>query len=260
MIDIGANLADRAFKADWREVVKRAGDAGVERIVATGSSVERSLESLALVRQLPGVLTMTAGIHPHHARETSDEGWAVLEKLWSEAEVVAVGECGLDFFRDLSPRDVQRAVFERHLEAAAGNGLPLFIHERDAGDAMIEIMSAWRDRLGRAVIHCFTNDADVLRRYLDLDLMIGITGWICHETRGIDLRETVKLIPDDRLMIETDAPYLYPMSLVPLPKSRRNEPAFLGAVRDTVAACRGQTPEHIDAITTANARAFFGLD
>ena len=260
MIDIGANLADDSFRHDLDAVVDRARSAGISGLVLTGSTVPISERSLEIARGLPGYAWFTAGIHPHHAADVEDDWLARIEDLLDEPECVAVGECGLDFFRDLSPRDQQERRFEEHLHLAARRGLPVFVHERDAADRMVAILAAWRDRLPRAVVHCFTGSDEALRKYLDLDLHIGITGWICDERRGLHLRDLVSLIPADRLMIETDCPYLLPRTITPRPKTRRNEPMYLGYVRDAIAACAGKTPARIEEETTRTAREFFALD
>ena len=259
MIDIGANLADPSFDGDRDRVLERALAAGVRQLLVTGSSVARSAHALEVARGRPGVLFATGGIHPHEASTCDDPAIDALRRLCAAPEVVAVGECGLDFYRDLSPRSVQELCLRRQLELAAELRLPVFLHDRDASAAMLPIVSSWRPRLSGGVVHCFTGEASALERYLDLDLHIGITGWICDERRGLLLRELVGRIPDDRLLIETDAPYLLPRTLRPRPRTRRNEPQWLAAVRDEVAACRGQDPEHVAAVTTVNARRLFGL-
>ena len=174
--------------------------------------------------------------------------------------VVAIGECGLDYFRNFSPRDAQLAAFQAQLDIAADEGMPVFLHQRDAHDDFVEILEPMLPRLPRAVAHCFTGEADSLRDFLAMDLYIGITGWICDERRGTNLHDIASKIPDDRLMIETDAPYLLPRTLDPKPESRRNEPAFLTEILRIVADARGQSLEHVARITTENAVSFFDLE
>ena len=177
----------------------------------------------------------------------------------AEPEVVAIGETGLDFNRDFSPRADQERALEAHLELAAGLGMPVFLHERDAHERFLAIVSRWRAQLPRAVIHCFTGDGASLDAYLDLDLHVGVTGWICDDRRGQHLREIVARVPLDRLMIETDAPYLLPRDLVPKPKTRRNEPMHLPHILRAVAAVIGLEPDRLARSTTETARRFFGL-
>ncbi|ASR43150.1 hydrolase TatD [Xanthomonas citri pv. mangiferaeindicae] len=265
LIDIGANLTHDSFDRDRDAVLARARDAGVNRMIVTGASREHSPKALELARQHPGMLYATAGVHPHHAAEYTEECDAELRALHAHAEVVAVGECGLDYFRDFSPRPAQRRAFERQLQiaadlAAAGTPKPLFLHQRDAHDDFIAIMKDFEGRIGPAVVHCFTAGRRELFDCLDRDWHIGITGWLCDERRGRHLRELVPNIPAHRLMVETDAPYLLPRTLDPMPKDRRNEPAFLPHIVAELARDRGQTPEAVAAATTTTAAAFFGLD
>ena len=259
LVDIGANLGHESFGRDREQVLARARKAGVAQIVVTGASEAESATALGVARTAPGMLFSTAGVHPHHAREWSSHSARVLERLAEEPEVVAIGETGLDFNRDFSPRADQERAFEAHLELTAGLGMPVFLHERDAHERFLAIVSRWRDRLPRAVIHCFTGDERALDAYLDLDLHVGVTGWICDERRGLHLREIIGRVPLDRLVIETDAPYLLPRDLVPKPKTRRNEPMYLPHVLRAVAAAVGREPESLARSTTETARRFFGL-
>ncbi|MEO6365724.1 MAG: TatD family hydrolase [Luteimonas sp.] len=264
LIDIGANLSHETFDHDRDDVLQRARDAGVARIVVTGASREHSPKALALARAHPGFLHATAGVHPHHALEYTDECDSEMRALHDHPEVIAVGECGLDYFRDLAPRPSQRTAFERQLQisvdlAVDGVGKPLFLHQRDAHDDFIAMMHNFDGRLGPAVVHCFTGTRKELFDYLDRDWHIGITGWLCDERRGLHLRELVKHIPAQRLMIETDAPYLLPRTVKPQPSHRRNEPMHLAHIVQELARDRGESVEATAAATAATARAFFGL-
>jgi TatD DNase family protein len=264
LIDIGANLSHSSFARDLDAVLDRAGAAGVKQIVVTGTSIEGSRQAVALAREHAEMLRATAGVHPHDASSCDGDTLQVLRELAGRPEVVALGECGLDFNRNYSPRPVQLAWFEAQVQLAAELGMPLFLHEREAHEALVEIIGRYRRQLPRAVVHCFTGTAAELRAYLDLDLHIGITGWICDERRGRHLRQVVKLIPPDRLMVETDAPFLVPRDLpadhVPQPHGRRNEPALLPHIVATIASCRGCSVGEVEAATTATATAFFDLD
>lgn len=260
LIDIGANLAHDSFDDDRDEMMQRATSAGVGTIIVTGSSDDSNRRAGELAETNPGILYSTAGVHPHHASDYSDTSDALIRELVHKDVVVAVGECGLDYFRNFSPRDAQLEAFRRQLQIAADTGLPVFLHQRDAHDDFVEVLEPALPKLSRAVAHCFTGEGESLREYLALGLYIGITGWICDERRGRHLYDIVSIIPDDRLLIETDAPYLLPRTITPKPKTRRNEPAYLVEVARTVAEARDQSFEHIAAITTANARRFFGLE
>jgi len=259
VIDIGANLTHESFRADFDAVLERARAHGVAEIVVTGASEGGSRAAAELARSHPGFLHATAGVHPHHAHEYEDSTDVLLRELVARPDVKAVGETGLDYFRNFSPHAAQVAAFERQLSIAIDSGKPLFLHQRDAHADFLACLDNVRGRIGRAVVHCFTGERDELIDYLDRDFYIGITGWICDERRGSHLRELVKLIPAERLMIETDAPYLLPRDLHPKPSHRRNEPMYLGHVCAAVAAARGEASAAVAASSTATARAFFGL-
>jgi len=262
LVDIGVNLTHPTFACDPRSVIDRAYAAGVTQLVLTGTSLVESEAALTLCRELDKSrrhLFCTAGLHPHDASQWTSETATQLKDLLAEPEMRAVGECGLDFNRDLSPRDLQERVLEEHLQLAVETGLPVFLHERDADQRLVEILRPFRDRLSAAVVHCFTGDKRALYAYLDLDLHIGITGWICDERRGTHLHSLVREIPVSRLMLESDAPYLLPRTLRPKPKGGQNEPAFLPEVLREVARHRGVSEDELAAATTACAQLFFGI-
>ena len=260
LVDIGLNLAHDSFDRDRSHVVESAVAAGVRHMVITGSTLESSRAAIGLARTDPHRYRATAGIHPHHAREFHAADVPALRALLLEPEVGAAGECGLDYFRDFSPHEDQERVFRQQLELAAELGMRVFLHQRDAHDAFMAILREYRPRLAGGVAHCFTGDERELRDYLELGLSIGITGWICDERRGHHLRELLHRIPPDRLMIETDAPYLLPRDLQPKPRSRRNEPKYLPHILQTVAECRGEAVETVAQATTHNALCFFGFE
>ncbi len=260
LIDIGINLAHDSFEADRDSVVARATAAGVIQMILTGSNRASTRKAAELARVQPGLLFATAGVHPHHATELTPELQAELEEFAQQPEVVAVGECGLDYFRDYSPRPVQREAFARQLDLAARVGKPVFLHQRDAHDDFIAILREHRLALARGgVAHCFTGNGVELAAYLELGLFIGITGWICDERRGTHLVRLAREIPADRLLLETDAPYLLPRDLRPKPASRRNEPAYLAHIAATVARARGEPLEMVARSSTAAARNLFAL-
>lgn len=271
VIDIGANLAHDSFDHDRDAVLQRAWAAGLQAIVVTGSSPDSSHKALALAQQYssPPIsgegaavgspkLFATAGLHPHHASEWTEDLRAGFHDLALQPQVVSLGECGLDYFRDLSPRADQKHAFIAQLELAVALKKPLFLHQRDAHADFLPILREFRPELGQVVVHCFTDTRAAMEDYLALDCHIGITGWICDERRGRELFETARHIPDARLLIESDAPYLLPRT-APRMEHRRNEPCFLSYVVQSLARSRGQSEEHIARITTANARQFFSL-
>ena len=262
LIDIGVNLTNPSFDDKHEAVLTRAYDAGVCQLVLTGTSIEGSESALNLCQALDETglrLFSTAGIHPHSASEWEGDSAQRLRALLNEPRVRAVGECGLDFNRDFSPRAQQEKVLEEHLALAVDLQLPVFLHERDAHQRLLEILRDYRDHLPAAVVHCFTGEKRALFSYLDLDLHIGITGWICDERRGTHLHPLVSDIPRGRLMLESDAPYLLPRTLRPKPKNGRNEPAYLPEVLREVARHRNESEHDLAEHTTACARHFFGL-
>lgn len=259
LIDIGCNLTHDSFAGDRAEVLERARDAGVVQIIVTGASEEGSIAALKLARQHPDKLFATAGVHPHHAVDFTADAETVIRELVHQPGVVAAGETGLDYYRDFSPRAAQRKAFERQLHIGIDTGLPLFLHQRDAHEDFIAIIREVRNELENLVVHCFTGTRSELHEYLELDCFIGITGWICDERRGTQLQEFMQEIPLQRLLVETDSPYLKPRNLRPRVKTHRNEPCWLPWVVDTLAACRGESPEQLATQTTANARLFFRL-
>jgi TatD DNase family protein len=259
LIDIGSNLTHSSFAPDLAQVIDRALRAGVTRQVVTGTDLESSRAAAALAAAHPGVLWSTAGVHPHHASDFDSRTGEELRELLNRPRTVAVGECGLDYFRDFSPRAAQRAAFTAQLQIAVALAKPVFLHQRDAHEDFKAILAEYRHDLAGGVAHCFTGGVRELEDYLALDLSVGITGWVCDERRGQQLREAVPRIPAERLMIESDSPYLLPRDMVPRPKSRRNEPAYLPHIARTVADLRRGSPATVAAATTQNAVRFFGL-
>ncbi len=260
LIDIGCNLTHDSFDIDRGEVIEAARQAGVIQMIVTGASTSGSQAALKLAREWPQQLFATAGVHPHRASEYDRETDRLLRDLAGQAGVVAIGETGLDYFRDFSPRKAQRSSFEQQTQIAIETGLPFFLHQRDAHGDFVDILKQYRDHLSDVVVHCFTGSKPELYEYLDLDCFIGITGWICDERRGTHMKEYMKDIPSNRLMIETDSPYLKPRNLRPKIKSHRNEPRLLPWILGTLAACRNEHPHTLAEATTRNARAFFRLN
>ena len=259
LIDIGSNLTHDSFAHDRDAVLARAFAAGVRAQVVTGADRASSAAAAALAAAHPGLLWSTAGVHPHHAGSLP-ESREELAALLSLPQVVAAGECGLDYCRNFSPQAAQRTAFVAQLEMAAAARKPVFLHQRDAHGDFVAILKDFSGRLTGGVAHCFTGGRAELEDYLTLDLHIGVTGWVNDERRGQLLREAVPHIPCDRLMVETDAPYLLPRDLLPKPKSRRNEPSYLPHIARTIAQLRGETLDAVAESTTRNAGRFFGLE
>jgi TatD DNase family protein len=255
MIDIGANLTHSAFASDLSQVVRRAREAGVASVVVTGTAVDESMAAIRVAEEFD--FHATVGVHPHHARDCGPQTIPALRELAKHPRVVAIGECGLDFNRNYSPHPDQEKWFVAQLELGIELGKPLFLHSRDAHPRFYEILK--HHNLRNAVAHCFTGEKDELHAYIELDLYIGITGWICDERRGGHLVQLVRDIPRERLLLETDSPYLTPRDMKPQPKARRNEPAFLPHIAGAVARALGRPVEEIAAETSRNARALFRM-
>lgn len=260
MIDIGVNIMHRSFHHDRDEVVARAVTDGVWPLIITGTSLRNSMEAARYAGRFEGKLYSTAGIHPHDAKNCNADTVGRLRELTSLRQVVAIGECGLDYNRDFSPRDIQRKWFVEQVRLASELHLPIFLHERDAHQDFISILKEHQQGIDRAVVHCFTGNSKELQTYLEMGLYIGITGLICDERRGKHLRELVRMIPLDRLMVETDAPFLTPRDLKVKPQDDRNEPMYLPHILKAVAHCFNKTVEEIAEATTETAKKFFGLE
>ncbi len=256
LVDIGANLTHETFRPDLAGVVQRARDAGVGMLIVTGTTVEESRRAAEIAEAHD--LYSTVGVHPHHARDCDATTIASLREIARHPRAVAIGECGLDFNRNYSPHPDQEKWFVAQAELGLELRKPLFLHSRDAHPRFAQIVKELK--IQNAVAHCFTGEREELHAYLDLGLYIGITGWICDERRGRHLLELVRDIPRDRLLLETDSPYLTPRDLHPQPKARRNEPAFLPHIARAVAKALGRPAEDVAAETTRNAHALFGLD
>jgi TatD DNase family protein len=262
-IDIGINLTNKQFQNDIPRIIQNAVNSGVEQMILTGTSVRNSEQSANLAAKYPENLYATAGIHPHDAKHFDGESIAILRKLLEESHVVSVGECGLDFDRDFSPRPMQEKCYEAQLQLAVEIQKPLFLHERAAFTRFNFITDNFLSKLPKAVVHCFTGTLQEAKAYLDKGFYLGFTGAISDVRRFEHLKEVVKYTPLDRLMIETDAPFMMPKNILKnlLTKyhERRNEPAFLPFVAETIAEFKGVSVEEIAQQTTQNAKLFFGI-
>lgn len=254
LIDAGVNLTNHQFDDQHQQVLDRAAAAGVTKMLIIGCDVATSIQSVELAIKYQQYAT--AGVHPHDARMATEQLESQLTELAKNQQVIAIGECGLDYNRDFSPRAVQRSVLRRQLALAEQLNLPVYLHERDASDDMLSILKEFKVR---GVLHCFTGDAIALQGYLDLGLYIGITGWVCDERRGKALQQLVPSIPLNRLLIETDSPFLIPRTVTPKPKSRRNEPALLSYVCETIAQLYDVAPHSVEKYTSDNFYRVFAL-
>ncbi len=253
-----ANLTDESFARDLTDVIERAISAGVTHMSVTGATAQESRQAIDLAQRFPAHLSATAGLHPHHAAMFDAATGAQLLELNRDPQVRMVGECGLDYFRDIARRSDQKRALTAQLDIAIELGKPVLLHVRDAHDDALAIVREVRDSLRDVLVHCFTGTADECRQWLDLDCYIGITGWICDERRGLALRDIVPLIPSNRMVIETDAPYLFPRTL--RPRRRRNEPCYLREVARVVASCLPLSDRHLCvSACTNNARRLLQL-
>ncbi|TLU65403.1 YchF/TatD family DNA exonuclease [Thalassotalea litorea] len=256
MVDIGVNLTNSRFDKDREDVILRARAAGVKELLITGTNVLESRQALALAQQHQALYS-TAGVHPHDADGVSDDYLEQLKQICLDENVSAVGECGLDFNRNFSTPENQQRVFQEQLVLASELQKPVFLHQRDAFPTWKGIIDEHLAKLHGGVSHCFTGTLAELKQVLDMGFYIGITGWICDPKRGQELYDIVRYIPLDRLLIETDAPYLTPKNIRPRPKSSRNEPSYLPFVADTLAIAMGIDKKQLITQTTNNARQLF---
>ena len=259
LVDIGANLTHQSFELDYTEVLENAECEGVSHIIITGTDLVTSEAGASLASRKPALLSSTVGIHPHNASKTNPKQLEHLTQLIEHNKVVAIGETGLDYNRNYSPKKDQLKMFEYHLELAKNFDKPLFLHQRDSHEDFLPLLKRYRPYIAGGVVHCFTDNEESLLEYLELDMHIGITGWICDERRGQNLQKIVHNIPLNRLLLETDAPYLLPRSIKPKPKNRRNEPKYLGEVATHVAKYMARETWEIAECSTRNAIKLFTL-
>lgn len=258
LIDIGCNLTSPRLLPNLAQILSSAQGAGVVKQILTGTDLISNEQALTLANQYPE-LYATTGHHPHHANDWHPKHHPIaIQALARHPRVVAVGEMGLDYHRNLATPANQRKSFNAQLEIAKTVGKPVFLHERHAADDFFAILTPALPELQGAVWHCFTGNLDQLRQALELGLYIGITGWICDPERGQSLRDIVHHIPDERLMIESDAPYLTPKTLTPTP--RTNEPQYLPEVLRVLAQCRQQNPQTLAQLIYENTQRFFRLE
>ena len=223
-------------------------------VIGCGPTVGDCADAVAIARQHPGVFA-TVGLHPHEAKHWSDDYRAAIAELGRDPRVVAVGEMGLDYHYDHSPRDVQRAVFEQQIELAVELGKPIVIHNRESDDDCMSILRQGRARLSGGVVHCFTSSWDLARVALDEGFCLGFTGIVSFRT-GENVREVLKRTPLDRILIETDSPYLAPVPF----RGRQNQPGYVRHVAEAVAATLGLSVEEVAELTTRNAERLFRLE
>ena len=256
LFDIGANLTHKSFENDFEEVIKRSLLNGVNNICITGCDLTDSRRALSLAKKFPNNLISTCGIHPHYADSFSEKSEKEIQEICNDSLVKAIGETGLDFNRNYSDKKNQIKSFLAHIKLANSLNLPMFLHQRDAHEDFIDCLNKETPRT-KCVVHCFTGEKKELFNYLDRDFYIGLTGWICDPKRGSHLEELIPLIPLNRLLIETDSPYLLPKNLKV--KGRRNEPAFLNEILKKVMSERKESEKKITEMLSKNSLSFFNL-
>ena len=248
-----------SFKNDRKEIIDEGIKLGIEKYIITGTTIKSSEIAKDYALKFPNTLYSTAGIHPHNAKDFTDDSLAQIENLSKFDQVVAIGECGLDYNRNFSKPQIQRKVFEKQIELAEKLNMPLFLHEREAHTDLFNILKKYPDMCEKSVVHCFTGTKEEALNYIELGCYIGITGWICDMKRGKSLQEAVQYIPSNKMMIETDAPFLIPKNLDEKPKKHRNEPKYLLNVLETISQYTSISKEKLAKDLRNNTKIFFNI-
>jgi TatD DNase family protein len=257
LFDIACNFSSDRFEKDLNKVIKRAKDSNVTKFLLVSASLKDAEKVNKIYQDNKDSCFLTIGAHPHHANEFNSSSPSEMKRLIDEYKPHSVGETGLDFFRNISSYEEQLFAFEEQIRIAIETNLPLFLHQRDAHDDFLKIISKYKNDISKAVVHCFTGTQKELDDYLEMEFSIGLTGWICDERRNIDLRKSLKNIPLDKLMIETDCPYLIPRNLNNKPKNNRNEPAYLPHIANEIALLINLDKDKLIDITYKNSINFF---
>ena len=256
-IDIACNFTHESFKRNLEEVINNAEHAGVEKFVLLCASLTDLDPIKQIQNNAPNKFFISAGIHPHYATETVQINYDQLLSQLQSITPHAIGETGLDYFRNISPPDIQKKSFRMHIEIAKELSLPLYLHQRDAHSDFIRIIKERKNNFPKFVVHCFTGTQKELDDYLELDAYIGLTGWICDAKRNSHLRQSIKNIPIEKMMIETDSPYLIPKNLLNKPKKNINEPKYLPHIANEICELTGYELEELKLATSNNAINFF---
>ena len=259
LIDIGANLTHPELNKKIDAIVDNIKSTNIAKVIITSSNITDTKEALNIIKKYPNLFYTTVGFHPHNAKDYNSNDVTEIETLLNNNKVLALGECGLDFYRKYSSKKEQFFCFEQHLEIAKNIKKPIFLHERHAFKDFVNILKKHKDKLFKYVVHCFTGNKEELKTYIDMGCYIGITGWITDENRGKHLHEIIKYIPEDRLMIETDAPYLIPHN-IDFKHDGVNEPSYLIYVAETIAKCLNKDINYIKDMTFRNTKLFFNIN
>ena len=257
LFDIACNFSSNRYDNDLDEVIKNAKNNNVTKFLVVSASINDVDKVYSIYQKYRSDCFFTVGTHPHHANEINSESMKKMRILVKDLKPCSVGETGLDFFRNLSTLEEQIFAFEEQIKLSIEFNKPLFLHQRDAHDEFIKIIMKYKNDINRAVVHCFTGTQKQLDSYLNLGFYIGLTGWICDERRNVELRKSIKNIPLDRLMIETDSPYLIPRNLTIKPKNNRNEPSYLPHIARDIADIINIDSSKLIDITYKNSISFF---
>jgi TatD DNase family protein len=255
--DIACNFTSDRFDNDLDEVINQAIVNNITKFGLICSRLSEIDKLLEIYNRYSKDMFFTIGVHPHHANEINEEYLKKLKEVINNNNPHAIGETGLDFFRNLSTYEEQIFAFEEQIKIAIDTNKPLFLHQRDSHDDFIKILRKYSSDINKSVVHCFTGTKEQLNDYLELDCYIGVTGWICDAKRNVELRKTIKNIPLERLMIETDCPYLIPKNLEEKPKNNRNEPTYLNHIANEVAALMKEDINDIREKTYKTSLSFF---
>ena len=255
--DIACNFTSDRFDNDLDEVINQAIVNNITKFGLICSRLSDIDKLLEIYNRYSKDMFFTIGVHPHHANEINEEYLKKLKEVINNNNPHAIGETGLDFFRNLSTYEEQIFAFEEQIKIAIDTNKPLFLHQRDSHDDFIKILRKYSSDINKSVVHCFTGTKEQLDDYLELDCYIGVTGWICDAKRNVELRKTIKNIPLERLMIETDCPYLIPKNLEEKPKNNRNEPIYLNHIANEVATLMKKDINDIREKTYKTSLSFF---
>ncbi|MAQ72978.1 MAG: hydrolase TatD [Gammaproteobacteria bacterium] len=258
LIDIGANLTHDQLLKNIHAVIDNFKKVHVENVIITSSNTTDTEKALSLIKKFPNLFYTTVGFHPHNAKNFKEKDLESIETLANNPHVISIGECGLDYYREYSPKNQQIVCFEKQLSLNTKLNLPLFLHERGAHNDFCSLLKKYIDRIDNTVVHCFTGTKQELLQYLDMGCYIGITGWITDMERGSHLHEIIQYIPEDRLLVETDSPYLIPKNMNDNRKTT-NEPAYLPYVVEEIANCLNKDVKYISNKTFENTKKFFQI-
>ena len=258
LIDIGANLTHPQLHNQLDKVVENMKIKNIKKAIITSSNLEDTKVALDIIKIYPKIFYTTVGFHQHNAKDFTHENIDEIIKYSENKKVLAIGECGLDYYREYSKKNDQLFCFEEQLKIAKNTNSPIFLHERNAHDDFVMMLKKYILEIEKVVIHCFTGTKKELDIYLDMGCYIGITGWISDLNRGKHLHDLIKYIPEDKLMIETDAPYLTPKN-IPFKNTGVNEPSYLNYVAQSIAECLNKDISYVEKITVSNTKRFFSI-